>query len=173
MNATIIDTMKYSGKVQLSLKIADRIVKIQGHNEGTMQLKRAFAMFMCGGKTSTEALKYIPSKLDLRYFTGGTWQTYLKRTVPISSPSYGKDTSSSEQTWFVEYASSIPFSSLISTIPDTGSFRLYLMCDRKENNDDSTDLAYIDIAATDLQSLEAGVSAIVSWRLSLLNNISQ
>lgn len=67
MQATVNDGLVYNGSVTFKIKIGDRVVNKVIHNNGTMQLKRAFAMFLCGGSVARDALRYLPSKVDLRY----------------------------------------------------------------------------------------------------------
>lgn len=164
MNAIASDNMRYSGSVEVKLRIGNKVVTKQLHNQGTMQLKRAFAMFMCGGKTTTQALNYLPSKLDLRYSTDNweTEDTFLKRIVPVTSPFYAKDTSSTEPTWYVEYTAVIPYAQLIEGIKAQYSYRIYLMCEKIEPDDESNDLAFIDLDTNDLLSVGAGVSIILN-----------
>lgn len=165
MNTSINDSFKYQGMATLSLKIGDKTVVKSVHNEGTMQLKRAFAMFMCGGKIAEEALRYIPSKLDLRQ----NGVTFLKRPVAVTNPAYDIDESGREHSWFVEYSAVIPYSSLISNIDSTKNYRIYLMCDSVASSDTSRDIAVVEIPGIDLVGIQAGVSAIITWRLKLLN----
>lgn len=172
MNAIIHDNMKYKGEVELSLKIGNKVIKKNIHNTGTLQLKRAFAMFLCGGTVATQALRYLPSRIDLRVYQSGSWVTALKRTVPVTSPTYIKETVG-EETWSTQYNAVMPYSSLISGIDEQNQYRVYLMCDSIADNDESKDLAYIDVNASDLSTLTAGVSAIISWKLKLLNNIPE
>lgn len=67
MQAQIKDNMLYKGIVELSYKVGDKIISKEFHNSGTEQLKRAFAMFMCGGENARMALGYLPTKLDLKF----------------------------------------------------------------------------------------------------------
>lgn len=171
MNAQILDNMNYSGIANIKLNINGKIIKKKIHNNGTMQLKRAFAMFMCGGKTATDALRYIPSRLDLRSCNvgaSGPYLTCLKRPVLVTNPTYQRDNLNS---WAVEYNAVIPYSDLISSISSGLQYRVYLMCDSSavQIDDDSNDIAYIDIKAEDLESMSAGVSLIIAWKLKLLN----
>lgn len=168
MNTSINDSFKYQGIATLSLKIGDKTVVKSVHNEGTPQLKRAFAMFMCGGMVADEAKRYIPTRLDLRVDNF----TALKKAVLITNPSYYKEDFNSEVTWYVEYSAVIPFSSLINPIDIAKNYRFYLMCDNgKDNWDESNDIAYISVPGNDLKGLQSGVSVLVSWRLKILNNV--
>ena len=165
MDALVNDSINYSGEVNFSLRIGDRVVNKKIHNEGTMQLKRAFAMFMCGGRIAEDALRYIPSKLDLRQ----DGVTFLKRPVAVTNPAYDIDESGREHSWYVEYSAVIPYSSLLSNIDSTKNYRIYLMCDTIASSDVNHDIAVIEIPGVDLVGVQAGVSAIITWRLKLLN----
>ena len=165
MDALVNDSINYSGEVNFSLRIGDRVVNKKIHNEGTMQLKRAFAMFMCGGRIAEDALRYIPSKLDLRQ----DGVTFLKRPVAVTNPAYDIDESGREHSWYVEYSAVIPYSSLLSNIDRTKNYRIYLMCDTIASSDVNHDIAVIEIPGVDLVGVQAGVSAIITWRLKLLN----
>ena len=172
MNGIINDSLNYSGQVTCKIKIGNKIINKVIHNNGTMQLKRAFAMFMCGGTVAKEALRYIPSRVDLLY-SEDNWlksDTYLNRTVLATNPNYGKDTTSSEDSWYVEYTAVIPYSALRDKINLSYKYRLYLMCEEIARDDENNYLAFIDVSAADLAVLEAGVSFILSWRLKLLNS---
>ena len=172
MNAILDDNLNYSGTVSLQFKIGNNITRKTYHNEGTLQLKRAFAMFLCGGLTSRKALMYVPSQVDLQYRSNPNqpWDSYLIRTVPATNPVYDLDESSDEASWYVDYTAVIPYSSLIDAIKQLGEYRLCLRCNEKSIEDESTDLAYIYINPFDLLTLQAGVSLIISWRLKLLNS---
>jgi len=179
MNGLINDSINYNGQVNVKFRIGDKVVSKKIHNQGTMQLKRAFAMFMCGGQVAQEALRYVPTRLDLRYSQEASWlnpQSYLNRSVLITSPAYAKEDLvglNAEKSWYVEYTAIIPYSSLISQINPSYYYRLYLTCDGKGDTDDSKDIAYIDVDAEDLTGLEAGVSIIITWRMKLLNSVPE
>lgn len=169
MNSLVDNSMIYSGEVEISLRIGNKNIKKKVHNSGTMLLKRAFAMFMCGGMIADQAKRYIPTKLDLRYENMGTWSTNLNRPIYVTNPSYAKDELSAEPSWYVEYSAVMPYSAMISGIDVNKTYRFYLMCD-SNLSDEGSDIAYISVSGTDLATLEAGVSAIISWRLRLLNS---
>jgi len=170
MQAQIKDNMLYKGIVELSYKVGDRIISKEFHNNGTEQLKRAFAMFMCGGSVAQTAQRYLPTKLDLKYKFSGNWVSTLTRTVPVTNPSYNYDDEESGKQWYVEYNSVIPYSSLKQEIVEGFDYRLYLLCQGTDSEDTSDELAYINVDSQDLATLTAGVSVLVSWKLKLLND---
>jgi len=171
MNGIVNDNMKYSGQVKLTIKIGNKFIEKSIHNDGLPLLKKAFAMFLCGGASAEQALTYIPKKLDLRYNNSGAWVSRLIKPVPVTSPNYGEEVVGNETTWYVEYTSVIPYSQLIGGIKSGEVYNIYLMCDSELV--DNQDLAYIPVPAEDFLSLSPGVSLIINWKLRLLNNVPQ
>ena len=165
MNAKIDNNMLYNGSVQLSIKIGNKIIKKDFHNNGTMLLKKLFAMFMCGGKSAESALEQLPKRLDLRFIQSDVEYSNLRKPVYVTSPTYGLDNTLTESSWYVEYNAVIPYESLVDPIKQDFQYKFYLM-----GNIGGTDLAYIDVSYEDLAGLEPGVSIIIAWRLKLLVN---
>lgn len=156
----------YNGEVAVRFKIRDKITERQYHNNGTMLLKRMFAMALCGDSTS---LKYTPAFIDLRTGSGDVWESALKTKVTVSAPTYGKDISGTEQTWYGMFSAIIPHTLLKSDISIATTYRLYLISGYKASDDGDYDLAYIEVSGADLAGLTPGTQVLIEWRMSLLN----
>ena len=167
----------YNGEVNITFKLDNKVISRSKYkNSGTILLKKAFSMFMCGGEIANIAQRYLPTKIDLRISTtAGTSDEYsfLKRTLPISSPAYQSlavtTTAGNEDTYSVLYSASIPQSALSGDVPgNINHATLYLMCDYPEeiqidenNSYTTSDLASISLELNKLESLEPGITMLV------------
>lgn len=174
MQAQISDNYIYKGNVDVTIKIGNKIINKTFHNNGTEQLKRAFAMFMCGGTVAETAKRYLPTKVDLKYTasSANTWDTTLLRPVPVTNPTYDYDYDNirNAKQWYVLYNAVIPYSVLKNDINESYSYRLYLTCEGTDSLDKSDEIAYIDINTEDILTLQAGVSILIAWKLKILND---
>lgn len=157
----------YNGEVAVRFKIGNKITARQYHNNGTMLLKRLFAMALCG---NANAVKYMPAFIDLRQEGATAWESILKTKVAVSAPTYGKDTANTEQTWYSMFSAIIPYMLLKASVSTSSVYRLYLTSNYIANDDENYDLAYIEISGTDLAGLEPGTQVLIEWQMSLLNN---
>lgn len=160
MKNDIETKIKYSGLVNLNLKINNKIININKNNSGLPDLFRLISKALAGYDVSDEK----PSYIDLRYMnSSGEWESCLSKKQSISQLSYNLNNGS----WITKASSTIPYSSLIitpiSSLGENVPFRIFLM--NKRN-----DLAFIDIDSTDVYKITPGTQALVEWVLKIFNS---
>lgn len=160
----------YRGKVDISLKIGDKTIRMSSHNNGLPYLQRAFCNFIVGNMITIED---IPEFLDLRkqIVANGAWQTCLLSRVHLSGKSWSENTTSQgTNECIATFTGVLAYMNLKEAIPrgDTSSYRLYLYSGSLSDTTGYDDMAYLDITADELSRISPGTQAIVEWSMKLL-----
>lgn len=183
--------VRYQGNVKIQIRKNGQAIKdIVRHNNGTITLSRAFALFIANIQGS-EA--YVPQYLDLQYIANPlevdidnleNWETYLKKIISLSGPEVkyitnaykpkNKEGAGYEKNWVTIFRANIPYNLLTSAVEatDKGAFRFFLL----SNPIDSTSnidrrLAWVNITAEELSKLEPGTEAMIEWQVQLVHTM--
>lgn len=173
----------YAGRVNLKIKINDRVVEVKNHNKGLPALQRAFCNFLTGNDITRED---IPQSMDLRFSTKGTEQfdpanSLLLNRLPLTGKSWEEgrfiySESKEESTYIAKLTAVLSSNSLTRQITTEDEanydFRLYLVSGSNGTINGVVsgyfDLAYINITAEQLSLIGPGSQAIIEWSLQLL-----
>lgn len=162
-------SLTYTGRVDIKLKIRNKIIGMEKHNEGDEWLFKAFAKFVTGN-SNTEG--DIPKYLDIRESNAGGWVSILTTPVELTRRYFDND---SNYGWTGILHGSIAYENLLSTIPDTstGNYRIYLISGYDTDPGQVGqyhDLAHTDISAVALSNIAPGVQLLVDWNMSISNS---
>lgn len=173
-----VTDIKYEGRVNIKLKLNNKVVSIASCNSGTSYLQKIICKFLSGYGSSESS---IPQTIQLRKATGSSgnpWSSYvtcLNQEVYLSGKKYQEDTytegSSTVTGWIARFNASIPYSVIMqNTIVSGGSYRLYLVSDFDSNDmtERYHDIAYVDIAYSSLASITAGTQALIEWDMHII-----
>lgn len=155
-------SFKYIGDVVFKLKIKDKIITTSKKNSGTIDLSKLFAKFISNNSIDAEEL---PQFLDLRKNEENVYSSILSSKIPLSGRNYQFDTDTNN--WVAIFVATINYSYLVDGNIDQNDpdFRLYITSGYVDGK--TIDLAYIDISATELSKIQAGVQGIVEWHMQL------
>lgn len=160
----------YTGLVTLSLKIGDKIVKVQRHNAGLPNLMKSICKFLTGqGDQEHE----IPEFLDLRrrlVGTGDPWDTFITQQVSCGTTGRIYEYDTEIENWIAVYTFSIPYSILVDYVEvddEIHEYRFVLYSEDAAGN--PMDLAFIPVSAAELSRITPGLQAIVEWRIQIVN----
>lgn len=159
----------YQGKVDVKLRIKDKIIHLTQFNHGLPSLSMSFCKFVTGNSLTQED---YPCFLDLRKSAteSGEYSTVLLSKVPLSGKTWTFN--SSENNYVATFNAVISFNNLQSAIvrSDTNYYKLYL-CSGMSSTQSGVyyDLAYLDATAEALSYISPGTQAEIEWSMQLLN----
>lgn len=163
-------TLSYRGDVKLKLIVGNKIIEVDRHNSGTLDLMKSICKYLTGnGVPQYET----PQFLDLRRqsTSGDTdWDTYLTRQISVGTSGRSYEYDSTLSNWVAKFSFSLPYSALVDYIEadDTAyNYRLYLYAEDESGS--IVDLAYLPITAQELSNITPGIQAIVEWQLQIKN----
>lgn len=161
MNTT---ELKYTGTVNFKLKLVNgRVLTLTSHNKGLPDLMKVICKFLSGNQDNYAD---VPKYIDLQKETNGVFTSFLKSMCVISGSNYSNLTGN----WITTLTASIPYEQLIEPISETdeSKYRLYLISG-EDKNSNTQQLAYLDIAASELSRISAGTVGIIEWILTISN----
>lgn len=184
----IKDTNKYRGKVELTFKRNNKIIKSSTHNTGLSDMALLFAKAITGNISPIDDL---PRLLDIgyvvpsantttavgtseNYFNNGVWMSILNSPVNVGGRQYKYD--SDLANWVGILTSTVYYSDINGAIFDDvlqhaseGSYELKArLC--SYNKSTRKYFAEIDLTEEDLTQIRDKTSAIFTWYTELLYN---
>lgn len=163
----------YNGQVNLQIKIGDKLINLDEHNEGTYYLKKVFAMAMCGVSIGSQ---HIPQYIDLMFSdptaTVVEWKSALKQQLSLTSKTYSPTTDNDSVNPSASFTATLASSNLTMTIDEMSannySLRIDLITGFDSKGAQHT-LATLPIAISKLEKLSSGMQAVITWTMRLLN----
>lgn len=157
-----VTKVHYKGKVNVKLRIKDKVVSINNHNAGLKPLSLSFAKFITGNPITEND---IPVYLDLTkaHTENDPAVSMLITKVRLSGRYFELD--SETDTYVAKFNAVISNSSLTETISrsDTSIFKLVLCT----AGTPQTPLATMDVSAETLSLITPGTQAIIEWTMML------
>jgi len=152
----------YRGEVTVNMRIGNKIITIGRHNEGTIDLFKAFAKFLTNNAVQRED---TPQFLDLQYQTdGGEWKTMLiKDSISIEAAIWTGVTAT--------FTIPLAYEDLIVAVSseDQTPYRLVLYSGSNKDRLKNKALAYLKIEAKELARISPGTRAIIEWSMKVMN----
>ncbi len=167
--STNLMSFTYKGKVDVNLRIKDKVIHLTQLNHGLPSLSMSFCKFVTGNTLTQED---YPCFLDLRKSNTeeGTYNTNLLSKIPLSGKTWSFNTT--ENNYVATFNAVISFNNLQQAIVRTDSnyYRLYL-CSGMSSTQSGVyyDLAYLDVTAEALSYISPGTQAEIEWSMQLLN----
>lgn len=172
----IRSAVPYEGNVTVKIRIKDKVVDINGHNQAEYLLKKLFTQVITGNVVGQyNALAKTPQFLNISKQTNGEWESILISPVVFTSKEYVFE----NDNWVAKMSAVVQHGNLIDSIDssDTSNFRLELLADRKllseiENETSGGILATMqnpNFNATVLAKIAPGTSGIFEWQLQLID----
>jgi hypothetical protein len=178
----MLEKTRYRGKVNITLKRHNRVLRHTTHNTGLPDMALLFAKTLSGNLTPIDDLPrlldigYIPVKEDTseNYYNNGVWMSILNSPVNIGGRQYQYD--SELNNWVAILTSTVYYSDLNGAILDDviqnvkeGNIELRArLCSYNKNN--RKYLAEILLSLEDITDLKDKTSAIFTWYAELLYN---
>lgn len=163
----------YEGQVSLQIKIGNKLITIEDHNEGTYYLKKVFAMTMCG---ETIGAQHTPQYIDLMFCDPSAkvieWKSILKQQLPLTGKFYSPAVDNEAVNPDASFTATLSSTNLTMTMDEVASNKYSLRIDLVTGFDENGlqhRLATLPIAVSKLEKLSSGMQAIITWVMRLLN----
>lgn len=172
MNETIL---KYIGDVTVKIKVGDKVITLDNHNNGTPLLNKIICKFLTG---NYGGIHEVPQYLDLKYNSNPalseeskTWETYLSTQIALTGKVY--EQSEKYNNWIAKFTAVIYHNNLLNGISenDPGEFKLVLLSGYNSTAPDTSYqvLAELAIESYMLARITPGTQAIIEWVMQIKN----